>query len=65
MVDRGNISFFGSAFSQKAGQYCEMLASTLSGYLSFSAQKSGSTMWQPMSPNEPVPKSHQARHLAG
>ncbi len=65
MVDRGNISCVGSAFSQKAGQNCEVLASTLTGYLSFSAQKSGSTMWHPMSPSEPVPKSHQARHLAG
>ena len=27
--------------------------------------KAGSMMWQPMSPSEPVPKSHQARHLPG
>ena len=65
MVDRGNISFFGCVCSKKACQYFEMLASTLTGYLSFSAQKSGSTMWQAMSPREPVPKSHHARHLAG
>ena len=32
-----------------------MFASTLTGYFSFRAQKSGSTMWQPMSPSEPVP----------
>ena len=54
-----------AAFWKKAGQYCETWASTLTGYLSFSAQKRGSTMWQPMSPSDPVPKSHQARHLAG
>ena len=40
-----------------------MQPSTLTGYLSFSAQNAGSRMWQPRSPSEPVPKSHQARQL--
>ena len=40
-------------------------AETLSGDPSSSAQYGMSIMWQPMSPNAPVPKSHQPRHLNG
>jgi hypothetical protein len=64
-VDRGNASFFASLSWKNACQVLDTLASTLIGYLSFSAQKSGSTMWHAMSPSEPVPKSHHARHFAG
>ena len=42
-----------------------MQPSTLTGYFSFSAQNGASRMWQPRSPSEPVPKSHQARHVPG
>ena len=65
MVDRGNISFLALVSTKNCSQNFETLASTLIGYFSFSAQNSGSTMWQAMSPREPVPKSHQARHFAG
>ena len=40
-----------------------MQPSTLSGYFSDSAANTGSRMWQPRSPSEPVPKSHHARHF--
>jgi hypothetical protein len=39
------------------------LASTLVGYLSFSAQNTGSSTWQAMSATPP--KSHQPRQLNG
>src|SRR5512146_1736175 len=35
------------------------------GYTRSSDQNAASMMWQAMSPSEPVPKSHQPRHLNG
>ena len=40
-------------------------AQTVSGGCKPSPFQTGSKMWQPMSPDQPVPKSCQARHLVG
>ena len=38
---------------------------TVSGYFKSSAQNGRSSMWQPMSPSRPLPKSHQLRQATG
>ena len=44
---------------------CVEQASTLVGQPSLRALNAADRLWQPMSPNTPVPKSHQPRHANG
>src|SRR5436190_11444911 len=73
-----HVSVTGGIFSRAANSYVTIdasgyvssftrdeLTSTLSGGPSFSARKTASSEWHPMSPRAPVPKSHQPRHLNG
>ena len=51
--------------ARRFGSQCVVVACTLVGWPSLSAQNDGSRIWQPMSPSAPVPKSHQPRQQNG